>query len=190
MRFLSNESSGKMGFALAEAAARAGEVVTLIAGPVALAAPKGVRRVDVVTAREMLAATRSAFRSADALFMCAAVSDWRPRRKRASKWRKEETSQDVANIELVRNPDILATLAASKAQRLVVGFALETGNGLARARAKLERKKADFIVLNDASVLGADRTSVTVIGRDGSVRRLENRTKRDVARELLRLRRS
>ena len=188
VRYLSNESSGKMGFAIAAAAARKGEEVLLVTGPVALATPKGVRRVDVVTAREMLRATREAFTGADALFMCAAVSDWRPRRKRAAKWRKEDVCEEVATIELVRNPDILATLAGRKGGRLVVGFALETGDGLTRARAKLERKKADYMVLNDASVLGSERTSVTVLGRDGSIRRLPERTKRQVARVLVGLR--
>jgi phosphopantothenoylcysteine decarboxylase/phosphopantothenate--cysteine ligase len=93
-------------------------------------------------------------------------------------------------LELVQNPDILATVARSKGERLVVGFALETGareGGLARAKAKLERKGADYIVWNDETALSAERTSVTVLGRDGSVRRLENRTKRSVAEELVRL---
>src|SRR5262245_45964514 len=124
-----------MGFEIAAAAARRGDRVTLVAGPVSLATPPGVRRVDVVSAREMLAASRRAFRSADALFMCAAVADWRPRRKRSGKWRKKNESEDVAKIELVRNPDILASLARRKGRRLVVGFALETGDGEARARA-------------------------------------------------------
>jgi len=181
VRYLSNESSGKMGFAIAEAAARAGMRPLLIAGPVHLPTPEGVRRIDVESARDMLRATREAFREADALFMCAAVADWRPRRKRASKWRKEGVAEEVAMIELVRNPDILATLARRKGGRLVVGFALETGDGLARARAKLVRKGADYIVLNDAGVLGKDRTSVVILGADGSERRLIDRTKRQVA---------
>lgn len=185
VRYLSNESSGKMGFAIAEAAVRAGMQALLIAGPVHRPTPAGVRRVDVVSARDMLRATREAFGEADALFMCAAVADWRPRRKRASKWRKEGVAEEVAKIELVRNPDILATLARRKGGRLVVGFALETGDGLARARAKLARKGADYIVLNDAGVLGQDRTSVVILGADGSERRLVDRTKRQVARVLV-----
>ncbi len=187
VRYLSNESSGRMGFAIAEAAARAGHAVTLVAGPVSLPTPRGVRRVDVETAREMLRATRAAFRDADALFMCAAVADWRPRRRRAGKWRKEEVLGETATLELVRNPDILATLARARRGRLVVGFALETGGGLARALAKLERKGCDYMVLNDASVLGSARTSVTILGRDGSRRALRDRSKRDVARVLVAL---
>lgn len=187
VRYLTNESSGRMGFELAAAAARAGDQVTLVAGPVHLPTPAGVTRIDVVSAREMLAATRRAFREADVLFMCAAVADWRPSRKRAGKWRKEKESKEVATIRLVRNPDILATLSGRKGRRLVVGFALETGRGEARARAKLRRKGADYIVLNDARALGAARTSVTILGRDRSRRQLTGRSKRSVAEALVRL---
>src|SRR5262245_6153584 len=189
VRYLTNESSGRMGFEIAAAAARAGHRVTLVAGPVQLPTPRGVVRIDVVSAREMLAAARRAFLSADALFMCAAVADWRPRRKLSGKWRKENESEDVAKIELIRNPDILAGLARRKGGRLVVGFALETGDGKARARAKLRKKGADYIVLNDQTALGAERTSVTILGRDGSERRLGPRSKRAVAEVLIRLER-
>ncbi|MSR63554.1 MAG: phosphopantothenoylcysteine decarboxylase [Planctomycetes bacterium] len=187
VRYLTNESSGRMGFELAAAAARAGHRVTLIAGPVHLPTPRGVTRIDVVSARDMLRSTRRAFRGVDALFMCAAVADWRPLRKRAGKWRKENELQEVAKIELRRNPDILATLARRKGQRLVVGFALETGAGEARARAKLRRKNADFVVLNDERALGAMRTSIVLLGRDGSRQEFLGRTKRAVAEMLVRL---
>lgn len=187
VRYLTNESSGRMGFEIAAAAARRGDRVTLIAGPVHLPTPPGVRRIDVISARELLAAARAAFRRADALFMCAAVADWRPRRKYAGKWRKENVREEVAIIELVRNPDVLATLARRKGRRLVVGFALETGRGEGRARAKLARKNLDYVVLNDARVLGAERTTVTILGRDGSRSRLARRTKRAVAERLVAL---
>lgn len=187
VRYLTNESSGRMGFELAAEARRAGHAVTLVTGPVNLATPRGVARVDVVSARDMLKAARRAFREADALLMCAAVADWRPLRKRSGKWRKEGVRQEVAKIELVRNPDILATLAARKGRRIVVGFALETGAGEARARKKLARKRADYIVLNDAAVLGAERTTVTVLGRDGSRRRLAGVTKRAAAAAIVAL---
>lgn len=195
VRYLTNESSGRMGFELAAAAARAGDRVTLVAGPVSLPTPPGVERIDVVSARDMLAAARRAFARTDVLFMCAAVADWRALRKRSGKWRKESESNEVASLALVRNPDILATLARRKAGRLVVGFALETGAGTgagtgvreARARAKLRRKGADYIVLNDERALGAARTSVTILGRDGSRRALRDRTKRAVAEILVRL---
>jgi len=187
VRYLSNESSGRMGFELAAAARRAGHAVTLVAGPVDLPTPAGVKRIDVVSARDLFVATRRAFRQADALLMCAAVADWRPRRKRTSKWRKEGERKEVAKIELVRNPDILATLAARKGKRLVVGFALETGAGEARARQKLVRKRADHIVLNDAGVLGSARTTITVLGRDGSRLHLEEVTKRAAAEAIVAL---
>ena len=187
VRYLTNESSGKMGFEIARAAADMGDDVVLVAGPVSLSTPAGVRRVDVVSAREMLTATRAAFREADLLVMAAAVSDWRPRKKRAGKWREKDAGNECATLELIRNPDILATLARRKGDRLVIGFALETGRGLSRARAKLRNKGTDYIVLNDRTALGAERTSVTILGSDGSLQRLEDRSKRTVARALLRL---
>jgi len=185
VRYLSNESSGRMGFAIAAAAARAGHTVTLIAGPVGLATPEGVRRVDVVSAREMLAAVRAAFEGADALYMSAAVSDWRPKRKLAGKWRKKDDGSDTASLELVRNPDILASVARKKGDRLVVGFALETGDGIRRAKAKMRRKGTDYVVLNDPSALAATRASVTILGVDGSVRELSGRTKEQIAEVLV-----
>ncbi|MFT4538516.1 MAG: phosphopantothenoylcysteine decarboxylase/phosphopantothenate--cysteine ligase [Planctomycetota bacterium] len=187
VRYLSNESSGLMGFAIANAAARAGMRVTLIAGPVGLATPERVTRVDVFSARDMLAATKAAFAEADALVMAAAVSDWRPKRRLAGKWRKKDGGSDVASLELVKNPDILATVARRKGNRLVVGFALETGDGMRRARAKLRRKNADYIVLNDPSALGAQRTSVTIIDEQGGVQPIQGKTKDAVARHLVKL---
>lgn len=193
VRFLSNESSGRMGFEVAAAAARRGHRVTLVAGPVHLPTPRGVERVDVVSAREMLAAARAAFAEADALVMAAAVADFRPRRRIAGKWRKKDDGTDTAVLELVRNPDILATLGRSKGRgpgrpaRRVVGFALETGEGERRALGKLRRKRADWIVLNDDSALNAERVSVILFGSDGSRRRLPLRTKRAIAEVLVEL---
>jgi len=187
VRYLSNESSGRMGFAIAAAAAAAGHAVTLIAGPVALPTPRGVRRVDVVSAREMFASTLRAFRSADALFMAAAVCDFRPSRRLVGKWRAKERAGASTRLTLVRNPDILAACGRQRGAdpKLVVGFALETSSGIRRARRKLTRKGADFIVLNDERALNAPRASVLILGGDGSVRRLENRTKVRIARELV-----
>ncbi|MBK7642223.1 MAG: phosphopantothenoylcysteine decarboxylase [Planctomycetes bacterium] len=184
VRYLTNESSGRMGFALAQAAARAGHRVTLVAGPVALPTPHGVARVDVTSAREMLAACRKAFRSADVLIMAAAVADWRPARVLAGKWRAKDGGAQRASLELVRNPDILATLAARKGARLVCGFALETGAGERRARAKLARKQLDCIVLNDASALNAERTRVVLLESSGAREELAG-GKTAVARALL-----
>lgn len=187
VRFLSNESSGQMGFAIAAAAAAAGHHVTLIAGPVNLATPPGVERVDVVSARDMLAALRDAFTDADALFMAAAVADFRPRRRLKGKWKKKEDGADDAVLELVKNPDLLATVARRKGERMVIGFALETSNGVRRALEKLRRKNADYIVLNDASALNAGSSSVQVLGSEGEVLRLDDQPKAQVAAALVAL---
>ncbi|MBL8802625.1 MAG: hypothetical protein JNN27_11550 [Planctomycetes bacterium] len=187
VRYLSNVSSGKMGFEIAAEAARRGCEVTLVAGPVRLETPVGVERVDVESAREMLAAVRKAFRGADALVMAAAVADWRPARRLAGKWRKKDDGTDTAVLELVKNPDVLATVARNKGRRVVVAFALETGDGERRARRKMARKNADFVVLNDASALNAERSSVTILGRDGSRRALSRKPKREIAGALIAL---
>jgi len=187
VRFLSNDSSGRMGFAIAAAAAAAGHQVTLIAGPVALATPRGVRRLDIESARELLAVARREFRRCDALVMAAAVADWRPARRRAGKWRGKDGGAARTQLELVRNPDVLATLSRGKGPRTVVGFALETGAGVRRARAKLAKKGLDFIVLNGPSALNAARTSVIILGSDGSSRAIARASKERVARELVRL---
>lgn len=187
VRYISNVSSGKMGFEIAAEAARRGCEVTLVAGPVRLETPAGVERVDVESAREMLAAVRKAFRGADALVMAAAVADWRPARRLAGKWRKKDDGTDTAVLELVKNPDVLATVARNKGRRVVVAFALETGDGERRARRKMARKNADFVVLNDASALNAERSSVTILGRDGSRRALSRKPKREIAGALIAL---
>jgi len=187
VRYMTNESSGRMGFAIAARAARLGHRVTLIAGPVVLETPEGVRRIDVITAREMLAAVREAFRGADALYMAAAVADWRPARERSGKWRAKDSGAETTTLELRRNPDILTTVARSKGDRLVVGFALETGDGIRRARRKLRVKGADFVVLNDASALNSRKVSVVILGGDGSELRLANRSKDSVAGTLVEL---
>jgi len=185
VRYVTNESSGRMGFEIARAAAAAGHDVTLVAGPVNLDTPAGVKRVDVVSARDMLAAVRAAFRRADVLYMAAAVADWRPARKLSGKWRAKDGGAERTTLELIRNPDVLATVAREKGGRLVVGFALETADGVRRARKKLERKGLDYIVLNDDSALNAARTTVTILGRDGSERRIEDKPKSTVARALV-----
>ena len=186
VRYLSNESSGRMGFAIARAAARRGHRVTLIAGPVEQRTPKGVERIDVLSARNMLAAMKEHFQEADALVMAAAVADYRPRRKLRSKWKAKEQGGSPS-IELVENPDLLRTVARRKGGRFVVAFALETEDGLRRAAAKLVAKNADLIVLNGPSALGSDRTTVTFLDREGNQLELQDRSKDEVARALVRL---
>jgi phosphopantothenoylcysteine decarboxylase/phosphopantothenate--cysteine ligase len=187
VRFLSNESSGRMGFAIAAAAAEAGHRVTLVAGPVELPTPEGVRRVDVVSARDMLAAVRGAFQEADALIMAAAVADWRPARRLAGKWREKDKGSYRSELRLVRNPDILASVARRKGERIVIGFALETGEGLRRARAKLVRKNADFVILNGPAVLNSELAQVTILDEDGGLEHVEQASKEKIARAIVAL---
>ena len=143
VRYLTNRSSGKTGYALARAAAARGADVTLVSGPVALPEPEGVRTVHVETAREMLSAAQEAFATADVAVFSAAVADMRPREAAARKLKK-------GTIELVENPDILATLGAAKRPgQVVVGFAAETDDVVANAQRKLSSKHADLIVGNE-----------------------------------------
>lgn len=189
VRFLTNESSGRMGFAIAAAAARAGHRVTLVAGPVTLDTPKGVQRVDVVSARDMLAALKKAWRGCDALYMAAAVADWRPARRLSGKWRAKDGGAQRTTLDLVRNPDLLRALTGGKRdpRRTVIAFALETGDGERRARAKLQKKGADWIVLNAPSALNSARTSVRILGAEGIEFALDDSPKSAVARRLVEL---
>jgi phosphopantothenoylcysteine decarboxylase/phosphopantothenate--cysteine ligase len=149
VRYISNDSSGKMGFALAEAARDRGAQVTLVSGPVALEDPAGVEVRKIESARELLEVAGEAFEQADAAIFAAAVADKRPATAADSKLKKGRDDELLENIKLVDNPDVLATLAARKGSRIVVGFAAETDDVLANARRKLERKGADFIVANE-----------------------------------------
>lgn len=150
VRFISNRSSGKMGYALAAAAAARGARVTLVSGPVALGAPFGATVVNVRTAREMLDAADEAFAHADIAIFTAAVADMRPAKPVSGKLKKGRDDASLAAIELVENPDILATLANKKRDgQCVVGFAAETDDVLENARKKLLSKHADIIVANE-----------------------------------------
>ncbi|MBW8816125.1 MAG: bifunctional phosphopantothenoylcysteine decarboxylase/phosphopantothenate--cysteine ligase CoaBC [Caulobacterales bacterium] len=184
VRVLTNRSSGKQGYAIAGALAALGAEVTLVSGPTALAAPPGVRRVDVESAREMLAACEAAH-PADIAVCVAAVADWRPQSVGAGKIKKGAGGPPA--IALVENPDILATLSrASTRPRLVVGFAAETDDVEAHARAKLAKKGCDWIVANDVSVagtMGGDDNAVAIVSKDG-IERWERLAKGEVARRL------
>jgi phosphopantothenoylcysteine decarboxylase/phosphopantothenate--cysteine ligase len=144
VRFLTNASSGRMGFAVAAAARRAGHAVTLVHGPVRLRPPGGVRAVGVTSALEMRAAVHAALRRADALVMTAAVSDHRPARRRDGKWKK---GPGRLSLPLRRNPDILAEAGRRKGKRVLVGFAVEVQDARAHAVAKLRRKRLDALCL-------------------------------------------
>jgi phosphopantothenoylcysteine decarboxylase/phosphopantothenate--cysteine ligase len=168
VRYIANRSSGKQGFAIAAAAARAGARVTLVAGPVHLPTPAGVDRIDVETAREMLGAVETAL-PADAAIMVAAVADWRAGDAADQKIKKDGSGQP-APLALIENPDILATLGRH-AQRpaLLIGFAAETEKLSQHAQTKLAKKGADWIVANDVSgdVMGGDSNAVQIVTAAG-----------------------
>lgn len=166
VRYLSNASSGKMGYAVAEAAVAHGARVTLVTGPVALPVPIGVAVVHVTSAQEMLDATVDAFATADAAILAAAVADYRPAAPADHKLKKGQ--EDLSSIELVENPDILATISKDRGDRIVIGFAAETNDVIDNAKKKLARKGCDLIVANDVtradSAFGSDTDAVTLVG--------------------------
>ncbi len=164
VRYISNHSSGKMGYALARAAADAGASVTLVSGPVALATPAGVERVDVESAQDMYDAVLARSAQSDLFIGCAAVADYRPATAVEQKIKKQA---DEMTLTLVRNPDIISAVAASPDRPFTVGFAAETQDVLSYARDKLERKGLDAIIANDVSVAGigfnSDQNEVTLV---------------------------
>ena len=170
VRFLGNRSSGKMGFAIAEACAAEGADVTLIAGPVALATPAGVaRRVDVRSALQMRDSVMKAIDNADIFIATAAVADWRVAGYSSRKIKKNTAGTPV--LELVENPDILAEVAARDPRPFVVGFAAETDHVAEHAREKLERKKLDMLAANHVGEnigIGADDNALELIWPGGS----------------------
>lgn len=186
VRYIANRSTGKMGYALAEAAARRGAEVTLVSGPCALVTPAGVSRVDVESAAQMHDAMIAAFEGADAAICSAAVADYTPAAPADHKLKKSREHLD--SITLVETADILADLCARKGKRVVVGFAAETNDLLAHASEKLARKGADLIVANDVSrpesTFGADTNRVALVSADG-VEQLETMPLADVADAIL-----
>ena len=181
VRFLSNHSSGKMGYAIAEELARRGARVTRVSGRTALPVPQGVERVDVLSAEEMFEATTRAFQEADGAVMAAAVADYTPATVATEKLKK---SDDDLSIPLKRTKDIAATLGREKGGKLLIGFAMETTNEEAHASEKLTKKNFDFIVLNSLRDEGAgfrgDTNKVTLIDRAGQ-ESLPLMSKREVA---------
>jgi phosphopantothenoylcysteine decarboxylase/phosphopantothenate--cysteine ligase len=182
VRFVSNRSSGKMGFAIARAAARRGAIVKLLAGPSALATPFGLERIDTVSAAEMLTTLARNFPWCSVLVMAAAVADFRPARPATRKLKKNERGLD---LELEAIADELPRLAAKRGSRLLVGFAAETEQLEDHARDKLKRKKLDLIVANDVTQEGAgfgvDTNIVTLIGADGRAESHPRLSKDEVA---------
>ncbi|MBQ4503809.1 MAG: bifunctional phosphopantothenoylcysteine decarboxylase/phosphopantothenate--cysteine ligase CoaBC [Alistipes sp.] len=185
VRYITNHSTGKMGYAIAKSLAERGAEVTLVTGRTALATPAGVKRVDVLSAADMYRAATEAFATADGAIMCAAVADYTPAKVAEHKIKK---SDDDMAIELVRTKDIAAALGAVKGDRLLVGFALESDEGVKSAQSKLKRKNLDFIVLNSLTDKGAgfgvDTNKVTFIDNNGS-QSLPLMSKSDVAESIV-----
>lgn len=188
VRFISNPSTGKMGFALAEAALQAGWNVDLVAGPVALEEPDGAILYPVTTAEEMFHQVDALFDACDILIMTAAVSDFRPVEPHSEKQKKQDAG---LTVEFERTIDILKTMRERKVQQTVVGFAAETDNVIAYAKEKLESKGLDFIVANQVGTAGvgfaADSNEVTLIAADGSSVPLGPASKAAIAAELITL---
>jgi phosphopantothenoylcysteine decarboxylase / phosphopantothenate---cysteine ligase len=186
VRFLSNRSSGRMGYAVAEAAAQRGAKVILISGPTSLDTPTGVTRLDVRTAAEMLAAVETHFSEASIGIFAAAVADYRSAEVAGRKIKK---TAEGLTLRLEPNPDILAAISRKRGHRLIVGFAAETDRVAEYARKKLEEKDADLIVANDVTAEGAgfdvDTNVVTLFSRDGRDLPLPKLTKREVAHRIL-----
>lgn len=191
VRFISNNSSGKMGFMLAQAAAAFGADVTLISGPVSLETPKGVRRIDVKSAIQMLSAVEDYVTEADIMIGTAAVADFRVDKISPIKIKKTDDVESI-NLKLVKNPDILATVAKLEQNRpYTVGFAAETNDCEDNAKAKLIRKNLDLIVLNDVSKkdigFNSDDNEVTVFDKDGKVAHFDKQSKSAIAKYLMEL---
>ncbi len=185
-RYISNPSSGKMGYALARAAKECGHEVTLISGPVELPPPEGVAVVPVVTALEMREAVRERFPDAQVVIMAAAVSDYRPEEKLDRKMKKAE---EEITLKLIRNPDILEELGKEKGERLLVGFSAETDNLIDNAAQKLKTKNLDLVVANDLTVpdsgFASDDNRVVLLDRRGGVEEWPLLDKEEVARRLI-----
>ena len=189
VRYIGNRSSGKMGFAIANAAALRGAEVTLISGPVSLKTPRNTTRIDVSTAGQMKDAVEKEFPSADMVIMSAAVADFSPTEPAPEKIKRNMHQGEHYTLQLRKNPDILKALGEKKTRQVLVGFALETENGIANAKEKLSSKRLDAVVLNnprdEGAAFGTDTNVVTVITAAGKVEQLPRMSKFDVANELL-----
>lgn len=187
VRYISNRSSGKMGYAIAEAAQKRGASVVLVSGPTSLSVPRGVDVVWVQTAEEMTKALSTRLSWSTVVIMSAAVADYRPKHPASRKLKKQ--AKMAATLELEQTTDILSMLASQKTSQLLVGFAAETDDLLAHAKDKLATKNLDLIVANDVSKPGAgfgsDQNAATLIDRDGLVTELPLKSKRELANNIL-----
>lgn len=187
VRYLTNRSSGKFGYAIAEAAAKRGAKVTLISGPVALPAPKNVEVVYIETAKNLLEACKSVFPQVDAALFAAAVADMRPANAAEQKLKKGVNDKELSNIELIENPDVLATLGHAKTNQVVVGFAAETNDVVDYATKKLVKKNADMIVANEVGAkktFGEDHDEIWLVTAEGTEHH-DRATKAELAHVIL-----
>lgn len=182
VRYISNRSSGKMGYALAEAAARRGAEVTLISAPTQLKVPEGIKIVNVVSAREMYLAVMEHKNNQDVIIMTAAVADYQPT---VTLWQKLKKEEDTFQLDLSRTIDILAELGKSKNGSFLVGFAAETENHLENAREKMEKKNLDLIVVNDVEAFEADDSEAQIMGKTGGVKSLPRLSKLEIAHKVI-----
>ena len=183
IRYLSNNSSGKMGYSLAQAAVDLGAKVTLISGPTNLEAPRGLENfISVESALEMYDKVDSFFKDTDIFIACAAVADYRPKEYKKEKIKKSDTD---LFIELVRNPDILAEMGKKKDKQLLLGFAAETNDIKENALKKLEKKNLDLIVANNASTMGRDNNTVEIIKKDKTSIEINQKNKIELAYDIL-----
>jgi phosphopantothenoylcysteine decarboxylase/phosphopantothenate--cysteine ligase len=187
VRFISNRSSGKMGYAIAEAALAKKHEVTLISGPASIAPPRGAKNVSIVSSEELDAAVHRALRECDVLVMCAAVADYRPAAISARKMKKRKTA---FTLKLIPTRDILASLPKRR-NYLVVGFAAETHDLTKNAQKKLLLKNCDAIVANDVSGsetgMESDENEVTIFFRNGESKKISRASKKIIARELVKI---
>jgi phosphopantothenoylcysteine decarboxylase/phosphopantothenate--cysteine ligase len=188
VRYLSNRSSGKMGYAIAEAALADGHELILISGPVSLPTPAGARAISVVTSDQMHEAVQQHLPGCDALVMCAAVADYKPARASTHKIKKGAAG---LILELVPTRDILSSVSLHDRNFLVVGFAAETNDLEENARKKLRDKNCDMVVGNDVSQAGtgmeSDENEVSIFFRDGEITRIPRASKKIIARELVKI---
>ena len=183
IRYLSNKSSGKMGYSLAQAAVDLGAEVTLVSGPTNLSVPDGLKEfVSVDSAIHMYEKVDEKFKDTDIFIACAAVADYRPKEYQDKKIKKSDLN---LTIELVRNPDILFEMGKKKENQLLVGFAAETNNIIENALKKLEKKNLDMIVANNASTMGTDTNSIEIIRKDRSSTVINQKSKIELAYDIL-----
>ena len=183
IRYLSNKSSGKMGYSLAQAAVDLGAEVTLVSGPTNLNIPDGLKEfISVDSAIHMYEKVDEKFKDTDIFIACAAVADYRPKEYQDKKIKKSDLN---LTIELVRNPDILFEMGKKKENQLLVGFAAETNNIIENALKKLEKKNLDMIVANNASTMGTDTNSIEIIRKDRSSTVINQKSKIELAYDIL-----